>query len=115
MPQQSIDAAKAAVAAAQNAKAGQYASAEFNQAESLLKNAISQQQMNNAFQAKAFANQAKGKAEAALRIAQQKASTPPPATVPQATTTTPPKATTQTPPPPAPGPQKPKGKGGKKT
>ena len=110
MPQQSIDAAKAAVAAAQNAKAGQYASAEFNQAESLLKNAINQQQMNNAFQAKAFANQAKGKAEAALRIAQQKASTPPPATVPQATTTTPPKATTQTPPPPAPGPQKPKGK-----
>lgn len=109
MPQQSIDAAKTAVTAAQNAKAGQYAFAEFNQAESLLKNAISQQQMKNDFQAKAFANQAKGKAEAALRIAQQKAATPPPAIVPQATTTTPPKATTQTPPPLAAGTQKPKG------
>jgi hypothetical protein len=109
MPQQSIDAAKTAVAAAQNAKAGQYASAEFNQAESLLKNAISQQQMKNDFQAKAFANQAKGKAEAALRIAQQKASTPPPATGPQAPATTPPKSTTQTPPAPPAGTQKPKG------
>jgi Domain of unknown function (DUF4398) len=109
MPQQSIDAAKTAVAAAQNAKAGQYASAEFNQAESLLKNAISQQQMKNDFQAKAFANQAKGKAEAALRIAQQKASTPPAATGPQAPATTPPKPTTQTPPPPPAGTQKPKG------
>lgn len=111
MPQQSIDAAKAAIAAAQNAKAGQYASVEFNQAESLLKSAIAQQQSSNAFQAKSFATQAKEKAEAALRITRQKASAPPAATGSQ-TTTTPPKPTPQTPPPPAAGTQK--VKGGKK-
>jgi len=108
MPQQSIDAAKAAIAAAQNAKAGQYASIELNQAESLLKNALAQQQANNAFQAKAFASQAKERAEAALRIARQKASTAPPATGPQATSTAPPKPTTSTAPPTT-ATQKPKG------
>ncbi len=107
MPQQSIDAAKAAIAAAQNAKAGQYASVEFNQAESLLKSAIAQQQAKNAFEAKSFANRAKEKAEAALQMAKQKSSAPSPATAPQATTTQP-KPTTQTPPPTTAGTQKPK-------
>jgi hypothetical protein len=108
MPQQSIDAAKAAIAAAQNAKAGQYASTELTQAESLLKDAVAQQQAKNAFRAKSFANQAKDRAEAAVRIARLKASPAPPVTGPQATSTPPPKPTTSTAPPTA-ATQQPKG------
>jgi len=72
MPQQAIDAAKTAVAAAQNAKAAQYASAELLKAQSHLNSAIAEQQMNNVFQAKSFAVEARTQAEAAMRISQQR-------------------------------------------
>lgn len=113
MPQQSIDAAKAAIAAAQNAKAGQYAQAELANAETALRSALEQQRTKNVFQAKSFAGAAKTQAEAALRIAQQRQTAAPTAAPgAQAPGATPPKPATTATPPPTPG--SPKAKGGKK-
>jgi hypothetical protein len=72
MPQQSIDAAKAAISAAQNAGASQFAQAELTKAQGLLNGAISQMQAKNIFQAKSLAEQAKAVAELALKNSQQK-------------------------------------------
>jgi hypothetical protein len=80
MPQQAIDAAKAAITAAQNGKAAQFASTEFSKAQSLLNTAIAELQKNNTFQAKSVAAQAKTQAESALHIAQQRQKPATPAT-----------------------------------
>ena len=80
MPQQAINAAKAAIAAAQNANATQFASAEFSKAQLLLNTAIAELQKNNTFQAKSVAAQAMTQAEGALRIAQQRQKPATPAT-----------------------------------
>lgn len=96
MPQQAIDVAKAAITAAQSAKAAQYASAELAKAQSLLNDAIAELQKNNVFQAKSVAVQAMTQAEGALRIAQQrqKPATPASPVAPPATAAKP-----STPPP----------------
>jgi hypothetical protein len=111
MPQQAINAAQAAITAAQNAKAAQFASAEFSKAQTLLNTAIAEQQKNNTFQAKSTAAQAMTQAEAALRVAQQRQKPATPATPVVSPGTA---AKPSTPPPVVAAPGTPKMKNGRK-
>jgi len=76
MPQQTINEAKLAITAAQNARATEFAKQELSQAESALKTAIDQLNAQNAIQAKAFAARAKSLAQEAARKALEQKNSP---------------------------------------